>query len=100
MGSGVVRRHDECGECSRMGEGGGGGGFFFLFFFCFSFFESIFFCLYTNRIRFGAGSMTVLFAMMMKMMKIAMVNRTGDLLHTDTFPGEGGRRGAGCGYEL
>lgn len=77
----------------------GGRGWFLFFFFSFPFFESILFCLYTNRIRFGAGSMTVLFAMMMKMMKIAMVNRTGDLLHTDTFPGEGGR-GAGCGYEL
>lgn len=64
------------------------------FFFSFSFFlNQSFFCLYTNRIRFGAGSMTELFAMMMKMMKIAMVNRTGDLLHTDTFPGEGGRGG-------
>lgn len=95
MGSGVVQRHDECGECSRMGEGGEGVGGFFFFFFFFLFLNQFFFCLYTNRIRFGAGSMTVLFAMMMmKMMKIAMVNRTGDLLHTDTFPGEGGR-GAG-----
>lgn len=95
MGSGVVRRHDECGECSRKGGGGG------VLFFSFSFFESIFFCLYTNRIRFGAGSMTELFAVMMKMkvVMMTMVNRTGDLLHTDTFPGEGGR-GAGCAYEL
>lgn len=91
MGSGVVRRHDECGECSR--KGGGGGSFLF-----FSFFESIFFCLYTNRIRFGAGSMTELFAVMMKMkvVMMTMVNRTGDLLHTDTFPGEGEEGGWMC----
>lgn len=48
MGSGVVRRHDECGECSRMGEGGEGVVSFF-FFFSFSFFESIFFvCIQTE----------------------------------------------------
>lgn len=44
MGSGVVRRHDECGECSRMGEGGEGVGSFFFFFFLFlnQFFLSVY----------------------------------------------------------
>lgn len=39
--------------------------------------------------------MTELLAVMMKMkvVMMTMVNRTGDLLHTDTFPGEGGGGG-------
>lgn len=51
MGSGVVRRHDECGECSRMGEGGEGVVSFFSFFFfsLFLFLNQFFFvCIQTE----------------------------------------------------